>query len=145
MIVGIILVDAVWLAVSGIGVELDGFTVAAGGVAVLLLIAAVLGPIKFDPVWRGMTLASAALVAFTIPVTFLHYLRATLALPLPMRCLRGWRRPSASTGRPTSPSCKTTICSPAGWHGPTILPDRRSPSSPPYYDPTSSRDVRFVM
>lgn len=75
-------VDAVWLAASGIALDPEAPLAVAALVAVLLVAAAGLGGLKSEPSLRGMALASAALVAFTVPVAVLHYLAATLALPL---------------------------------------------------------------
>lgn len=78
VIVGI---DAVWMQAARIAVEPAGFTLAAVAVAVLLAAAACLGAWTSDPPLRGMALASAFLIAFTIPVAVLHFLAAGLGLP----------------------------------------------------------------
>lgn len=76
------LLDAVWLARVGITLAPYGFGMAAGLVGVLLALALLFGPIKSEPPLRAMALASAALIAITLPVAVLHYLSATWALPL---------------------------------------------------------------
>jgi hypothetical protein len=75
-------IDAIWLAASGIALDPATPIALAALVAVLLVAAAGLGGLKSEPSLRGMALASAALIAFTVPVAILHYLAATLALPL---------------------------------------------------------------
>ncbi|MBP2497919.1 hypothetical protein ABID82_001122 [Methylobacterium sp. PvP062] len=77
----IIAVDAVWMAASGMAVEPLGFGLAALAVLVLLLAAACLSTVKSDPPLRGMALASAFLIAFTVPVAVLHFLAAGIGLP----------------------------------------------------------------
>lgn len=78
----IALLDAVWLARAGIALAPFGFAVSAGLVAVLLGLAVLFGPVKSEPSLRAMALASAALIAITLPIAVLHYLTATWALPL---------------------------------------------------------------
>ena len=77
----IIAIDAAWMGMAGIAVEPGGFVLAAVLVLVLLIAAAGLSTVKSDPPLRGMALATAFLIAFTVPVTVLHYLAAGLALP----------------------------------------------------------------
>jgi hypothetical protein len=79
VIVGI---DAVWMGLAPIRVEAAGFALAAALVVGLLIAAACLGPVKSDPPLRGMALASAFLIAVTIPVAVLHTLTAGLGMPL---------------------------------------------------------------
>lgn len=78
----ITLLDAVWLLRAGIAPEPFGFGVAAGLVLALMALAFLFGPVKSEPTLRAMALASAALVAITLPIAVLHYLTATWALPL---------------------------------------------------------------
>lgn len=78
----LIVVDAVWLGVAGIRLDPVAPLALAALVAVLLAAAACLGPIKSEPSLRAMALASASLIAFTVPVAILHYCAATLGLPL---------------------------------------------------------------
>jgi hypothetical protein len=78
----ITLLDAVWLTRSGITLVPDGFVRAAGLVAALLALAFLFGPIKSEPKLRTMALASAGLIAITLPIAVLHYLTATWSLPL---------------------------------------------------------------
>ncbi|GJD81783.1 phosphatase PAP2 family protein [Methylobacterium gregans] len=78
----LIVVDAVWLAVAGIKLDPAAPLALAALVAVLLAAAACLGPLKSEPSLRAMALASASLIAFTVPVAILHYCAATLGLPL---------------------------------------------------------------
>jgi hypothetical protein len=80
--VAIVGIDAVWLRVAHVAVEPAGFVVAAALVVLLLIAAACLGTVKSDPPLRGMALASAFLIAFTVPVAVLHFLAAGLGLPL---------------------------------------------------------------
>lgn len=75
-------VDAVWLPVSGIALDPTAPLVVAALVAALLVAAAGLATVKSEPSLRAMALASAALIAFTVPTALLHYLLATLAFPL---------------------------------------------------------------
>ena len=75
-------VDAVWLAAAGIALDPAAPLALAALVALLLAASAGLGAVKSEPTLRGMALASAALVAFTVPTAVLHYLAATLARPL---------------------------------------------------------------
>lgn len=77
----LIVLDAIWLSLSGIRLQAQGFAIGFALVAVLLVAAALLGPIKSEPKLRAMALASASLVAFTLPLAVLHYLTATLPLP----------------------------------------------------------------
>lgn len=74
-------IDAVWMRADDIAVAPTGFAVAAALVVVLLVAAACLSTVKSDPPLRGMTLASAYLIAFTVPVAVLHVLAAGLGLP----------------------------------------------------------------
>lgn len=74
--------DAVWLRRAGIALAPFGFGVAAALVAALLALATLFGPVLSEPKLRAMALASAALVAVTVPLAVLHYLTATWALPL---------------------------------------------------------------
>lgn len=76
------LLDAVWLRRVGIALAPFGFGVAAAMVAALLALAILLGPILSEPKLRAMALASASLIAVTVPIAVLHYLTATWALPL---------------------------------------------------------------
>jgi hypothetical protein len=76
------LLDAVWLRRVGIALAPFGFGVAAAMVAALLALAILFGPILFEPKLRAMALASASLIAVTVPIAVLHYLTATWALPL---------------------------------------------------------------
>ncbi|WP_244472557.1 phosphatase PAP2 family protein [Methylobacterium sp. Leaf89] len=76
------LLDAVWLRRTGIALAPFGFGVAAGLVAALLALAVLFGPILSEPKLRAMALASAGLIAVTVPIAVLHYLTATWALPL---------------------------------------------------------------
>ncbi|WP_244479830.1 phosphatase PAP2 family protein [Methylobacterium sp. Leaf94] len=76
------LLDAVWLRRAGIALAPFGFGVAAGLVAALLALAVLFGPILSEPKLRAMALASAGLIAVTVPIAVLHYLTATWALPL---------------------------------------------------------------
>ncbi|MHB2211609.1 phosphatase PAP2 family protein [Methylobacterium sp. CM6257] len=77
----IIGIDAVWMRAAHIAAEPAGFALAGGAVILLLLAAACLGTVKSDPPLRGMALASAFLIAFTVPVAVLHFLAAGLGLP----------------------------------------------------------------
>lgn len=74
-------IDAVWMRLAGIAVAPSGFAVAAALVTILLVAAACLATVKSDPPLRGMALASAFLIAFTVPVAVLHFLAAGLGLP----------------------------------------------------------------
>ncbi|MCJ2036219.1 phosphatase PAP2 family protein [Methylobacterium sp. J-068] len=78
----IALLDAAWLARLGIALVPEGFALAAGLVVALLGLALLFGPVKSEPSLRAMALASAALIAITLPIAVLHYLTATWALPL---------------------------------------------------------------
>lgn len=78
----LIVVDALWLAVAGIRLDPAAPLALAALVALLLAAAACLGPLKSEPSLRAMALASASLIAFTVPVAILHYCAATLGLPL---------------------------------------------------------------
>ncbi len=78
----LIVVDAAWLTVAGIRLDPAAPLALAALVAVLLAAAACLGPVKSEPSLRAMALASASLIAFTVPVAILHYCAATLGLPL---------------------------------------------------------------
>ncbi|AWN38949.1 hypothetical protein DK427_10575 [Methylobacterium radiodurans] len=79
---GLIIVDAVWLAAADIRLDSAAPLALAALVIALLGAAACLGPIKSEPSLRAMALASAALIAFTVPAAILHYAAATLGLPL---------------------------------------------------------------
>jgi hypothetical protein len=79
--VAIIAIDAVWLRVAHVSVEPAGFALAAALVLVLLAAAACLSTVKSDPPLRGMALATAFLIVFTVPVAVLHFLAAGLGLP----------------------------------------------------------------
>jgi hypothetical protein len=81
-VLAVLLVDAVWLAAAGIVPALPGFAATAALVAALLAAAAYWGRVRSEPSLRAMALASAGLIAFTVPVAVLHYLAATLARPL---------------------------------------------------------------
>ena len=74
-------IDAVWMGCAGIAAEPAGFAIAAVLVLVLLAVAACLSTVKSDPPLRGMALATAFLIAFTVPIAVLHYLAAGLGLP----------------------------------------------------------------
>lgn len=74
-------VDAIWMGVAGVAAEPLGFSLAGGAVLVLLIAASCLSTVKSDPPLRGMALASAFLIAFTVPVAVLHFLAAGLGLP----------------------------------------------------------------
>ena len=78
----LVVLDAVWLHRAGIRLDPLAPLGVAALVAVLLAVAACLGPIKSEPSLRAMALASASLIAFTVPVAILHYAAATLRLPL---------------------------------------------------------------
>ncbi|WP_243214818.1 MULTISPECIES: phosphatase PAP2 family protein [Methylobacterium] len=80
--VAVALLDAVWLRRSGITLAPFGFGVAAALVAALLALAVLFGPVLSEPKLRAMALASACLIAVTVPIAVLHYLTATWALPL---------------------------------------------------------------
>ncbi|SDN54319.1 PAP2 superfamily protein [Methylobacterium phyllostachyos] len=77
----IIGIDAAWMRAADMAVVPMGFAVAAAIVVVLLVAAACLSTVKSDPPLRGMALASAYLIAFTVPVAVLHVLAAGLRLP----------------------------------------------------------------
>ena len=79
--VAIIGIDAAWMRAAGIAVAPKGFALAAGLVVILLIAAACLSTVKSDPPLRGMALASAFLITFTVPVAVLHVLAAGLGLP----------------------------------------------------------------
>jgi hypothetical protein len=79
--VALIAIDAVWMRAAHITAEPEGFALAAAIVVVLLVAAACLGTLKSDPPLRGMALASAFLITFTVPVAVLHFLAAGLGLP----------------------------------------------------------------
>ena len=81
-VLAVLVVDALWLAAVGIVPALPGFAATAAVVAALLAAAAYWGRVRSEPSLRAMALASASLIAFTVPVAVLHYLAATLALPL---------------------------------------------------------------
>jgi hypothetical protein len=85
-------IDAVWLWVAGIRLDPAAPLALAGLVAVLLVAAACLGALKSEPSLRAMALASASLIAFTVPVAILHYCAATLGLPLVDGALAGAER-----------------------------------------------------
>lgn len=78
------------MRVAHIAAAPAGFLLAASGAAVLLLAAACLGTVKSDPPLRGMALASAFLIAFTVPVAVLHFLAAGLGLPFADGALAGF-------------------------------------------------------
>ena len=75
-------IDGAWLIGSGIALEPQGFLTVAGIVAGLLAAAAFWSHGKSEPTLRGMALATASLLAFTVAIAVLHYLAATLARPL---------------------------------------------------------------
>ena len=77
----IIGLDAAWMRAIHMAAAPRGFAVAAAIVVVLLVVAACLATVKSDPPLRGMALASAFLIAFTVPVAVLHFLAAGLGLP----------------------------------------------------------------
>lgn len=82
-LVGVLVgLDALWLAVAGIGVARTGLLVVSGAVAVLLGLAFLFSAVKPEPKLRAMALSSAYLAAFTTAAAVLHYLTATLAPPL---------------------------------------------------------------
>ncbi|MEL6062218.1 MULTISPECIES: phosphatase PAP2 family protein [unclassified Methylobacterium] len=74
-------IDAAWMRAAGMVAAPTGFVAAAALVAVLLVAAACLATLKSDPPLRGMALASAFLITFTVPVAVLHFLAAGLGLP----------------------------------------------------------------
>ncbi|GJD96283.1 phosphatase PAP2 family protein [Methylobacterium iners] len=78
----IVVIDAVWVAMLRISVEPKGFGLCAAAVGLLLLAAVALGRLKSLPKLRAMALSSACLVALTVPIAVLHYLAASLSLPL---------------------------------------------------------------
>ncbi|MCJ2072539.1 phosphatase PAP2 family protein [Methylobacterium sp. J-030] len=77
----IIGLDAAWMRAIHMKAAPTGFAVAAVIVVVLLVAAACLATVKSDPPLRGMALASAFLITFTVPVAVLHVLAAGLGLP----------------------------------------------------------------
>ena len=79
---GLVGLDALWLAVAGIDLAWPGPLVLSGAVAVLLGLALLFSAVKPEPKLRAMALSSAYLAAFTTAAALLHYLSATLALPL---------------------------------------------------------------
>jgi hypothetical protein len=81
LVLVIVGLDAVWMRMARIAAEPAGFALAAVAVGLLLIAAACLSTLKSDPPLRGMALASAFLIAFTVPVAVLHFLTAGLALP----------------------------------------------------------------
>ena len=81
-IAAVVALDAAWLALLHVEVEPAGFAACAGLVCALLLAAAYCGTVRPEPTLRGMALASACLIAVTVPAAILHYLAATLAFPL---------------------------------------------------------------
>ncbi|MBB2963717.1 phosphatase PAP2 family protein [Methylobacterium sp. R2-1] len=82
-LVGVLVgLDALWLAVTGIGVAWPGLLAVSAAVAVLLGLALLFSAVKPEPKLRAMALSSAYLAAFTTAAALLHYLSATLALPL---------------------------------------------------------------
>ncbi|GJE35370.1 hypothetical protein LDDCCGHA_5588 [Methylobacterium oxalidis] len=81
-IAAVVALDAAWLALLRVEVEPAGFASCAGLVCALLLAAAYCGTVRPEPTLRGMALASACLIAVTVPAAILHYLAATLAFPL---------------------------------------------------------------
>jgi len=81
-LVGVLtLLDALWLAIVGIGVAWTGLFAVLGSVTVLLGLALLFSAVKPEPKLRAMALSSAYLAAFTTAAAVLHYLGATLALP----------------------------------------------------------------
>ncbi len=82
LVVALIALDAVWLAAAGIAVAWPGLLAVLGTVGVLLALALLFSAVKPEPKLRAMALASAYLAAFTTAAAVLHYLTATLALPL---------------------------------------------------------------
>jgi len=74
-------IDAVWMRAAGMTAVPTGFVVAAAIVVALLVAAVCLATVKSDPPLRGMALASAFLITFTVPVAVLHFLAAGLGLP----------------------------------------------------------------
>jgi len=72
----------VWLTWLGISVQPLGFLLVGALVAVLLAAAAFWSLVKPEPTLRGMALATAALLVFTVAIAVLHYLAATLGWPL---------------------------------------------------------------
>lgn len=78
----IVVINAVWVEVLRISVEPKGFGLCAAAVGLLLLASVALGRLKSLPKLRAMALSSACLVALTVPIAVLHYLAASLSLPL---------------------------------------------------------------
>ena len=78
----IIIVDAAGLAALGIRVEPTGFVICAAAVSALLLASVFWRRVKSEPTLRAMALSSACLIATTVSVAVLHYLTASLPLPL---------------------------------------------------------------
>ncbi|MDR7038738.1 hypothetical protein J2X36_003509 [Methylobacterium sp. BE186] len=81
-IAALVALDAAWLAGSRIAVAPAGFAACAAAIGALLAAAIVCGTVRSEPSLRGMALASACLIAVTVPAALLHYLAASLALPL---------------------------------------------------------------
>ncbi|MDX6805736.1 phosphatase PAP2 family protein [Terrihabitans rhizophilus] len=86
----ILVVDLVWLAASGIALEVQGFGVAALVIAALAAAGAFWTRVKPEPVLAGMALSTAGLGAFTIAIAVLHYLAAALGRPLFDDQLSAW-------------------------------------------------------
>ncbi|AWN44477.1 phosphatase PAP2 family protein [Methylobacterium durans] len=82
LVVGVVAVDALWLAFLRVAVAPAGFAACAGLVAALLLASAFWGSVRSEPTLRGMALASACLIALTLSAAILHLLAATLSFPL---------------------------------------------------------------
>ncbi|WP_407521342.1 phosphatase PAP2 family protein [Methylobacterium oryzisoli] len=76
------LVDGLWLAAAGIALDPASFGGLAALVVLLLFGAVFWSRPTSHPALRGMTLASAALMAVTASLGVLHYLAATLGRPL---------------------------------------------------------------
>ncbi|HJE25224.1 MAG TPA: phosphatase PAP2 family protein [Methylorubrum populi] len=74
--------DAVWLAAAGIALAWPGLLVVVGVITVLLALSLLFSAVRPEPKLRAMALSSAYLAAFTTAAAVLHYLAATLALPL---------------------------------------------------------------
>lgn len=72
---------ALWSAVAGIRLEPFGLAAVGAAVAILLALAAFWGAVKPEQTLRGMALASAFLLAFTVAAAVLHDFGATLARP----------------------------------------------------------------
>ena len=82
-LVGILIgLDAFWLALAGIDLAWPGPLAVSGAVAVLLGLAFLFSAVRPEPKLRAMALSSAYLATFTTAAALLHYLSATLALPL---------------------------------------------------------------